>query len=363
MRRPGLFSRSFFRSPGRPVAVLFGLGCLLAPRLSAAHIMLAPPPATPFDWLKPNSEGDPQKITPCGVDATTAYTPSNKINVVTVGDKLTINWIETVPHDGHFRIALAASRADLTDPATVSNGDGTAKTATISTAYPILADGLFEHLASSVSAGKTYSYTITIPNMPCAKCTLQLLQFMANHPLDPSYFYHHCADMMILAAPTGAGGTTGGGAGASGSAGTGGGAGVSGGAGTSGDAGSNGAGGVTGSGTAGTGVASGTAGVTGSGTAGVTGSGTGGVTGSGTAGVTGSGTAGVTGSGTAGVTGSGTAGTGVASGTGGSSGGTGTVPTSGCGCQTAGRTAGLGAFGLCAIALLVGRRARRARRR
>jgi len=325
MRRPGLFLRSSSRSPGRAVAVLFGLGCLLTPRLSAAHIMLKAPPATPIDWLVPNSEGDPQKLTPCGADpaATTTYTPSNKINTVTVGDQLTINWIETVPHDGHFRIALAASRADLTDPATVNNSNGTAKSAAISTAYPILADGLFEHLASSVSAGKTYSYTITIPNMPCAKCTLQLLQFMANHPLDPSFFYHHCADMTILAAPTGAGGTTGGGgAGTSGSAGTAGGAGVSGGAGTNGNAGTNGAGGVTGSGTGGTGVASGTGG----------------------------------------VTGSGTAGTGVASGAGGSSGGTGTSPSSGCGCQTAGRTAGLGAFGLCAIALLVGRRARRARR-
>ena len=358
MRRPGLFSRSRSRSPGRAAVVLFGLTCLVVPRLSSAHIMLKAPPATPIDWLVPsNTLGDPQKLTPCGADpaATTTYTPSNKINTVTVGDKLTINWTETVPHDGHFRIALAASRADLTDPATVNNSDGTAKSAAISTAYPVLADGLFEHLASSVSANQAYSYTITIPNMPCAKCTLQLLQFMANHPLDPSYFYHHCADMTILAAPTGAGGTTGGGAGRSGSAGTGGGAGVSGGAGTRGNAGSNGAGGVSGSGTAGTGVASGTAGVTGSGTAGVTGSGT--------AGVTGGGTAGVTGSGTAGVTGSGTAGTGVASGTGGSSGGTGTSPGSGCGCQTAGRTAGLGAFGLCAMALLVLRRARRARRR
>jgi len=95
MRRPGLFSRSSFRSPGRPVAVLFGLGCLLAPRLSAAHIMLAPPPATPIDWLKPNSQGDPQKITPCGVDATTALkTGANEVTI-----KVTNAWVNRLIGD------------------------------------------------------------------------------------------------------------------------------------------------------------------------------------------------------------------------------------------------------------------------
>ena len=52
----------------------------------------------------------------------------------------------------------------------------------------MLADGLFDHKATSVSPGKAYTYTVTIPNTPCTKCTMQLLQFMANHPLDPSYF-------------------------------------------------------------------------------------------------------------------------------------------------------------------------------
>ena len=84
----------------------------------------------------------------------------------------------------------------------------------ISTAYPVLADNLFPHTAASVSANHAYTTSVIIPNTPCTKCTLQLLQFMASHPLDPSYFYHQCADVTILAAG-GTGGSGGGGKGGS----------------------------------------------------------------------------------------------------------------------------------------------------
>jgi MYXO-CTERM domain-containing protein len=210
-RRPTLALSS---SCPRFGAALTALGALaLGPRAARAHIKMSAPP----DWLVTNSSGDPQKIGPCGVDSTVTYTPSNMVTTVHTGDKLTVNWTETVPHDGHFRIALAInSRDELTDPAvTQMNADGTAAQVAISSAYPILADDLFEHTAASISPGQAYTYTVTIPNTPCAKCTLQLLQFMANHPLDPSYFYHHCADLTILgsggASGTGGGGETGGG--------------------------------------------------------------------------------------------------------------------------------------------------------
>ena len=38
-----------------------------------------------------------------------------------------------------------------------------------------------------------------IPNISCAKCTLQVIQFMANHALnkDGDYTYHHCVDLQI----------------------------------------------------------------------------------------------------------------------------------------------------------------------
>jgi MYXO-CTERM domain-containing protein len=317
--------RSFSAPASRMAAVLCGLGSLLAARVAGAHIKLT----APIDWINTNAEGDPQKITPCGVAAGAAastYSPTNKVNMVTVGDQLTVTWTETVAHDGHFRIALAASRDDLTDPAVTqytSDGSEAISVAT-STAYPVLADNLFVHKASDLNPTgmKNYSYTITIPNMPCTKCTLQVLQFMANHPLDPSFFYHQCADMMIMAAP--GGGTAGTSGGSSGAAGRNGGAGTSGAAG--------GASGIAGT----SGAAGGT-------------SGTGGTTGAG--GATGGGGATGTGAGGNGTTGAGGSSVSPA------------ADSSGCSCQTGGPPAGVAGLGLLAVALLVRRRAGRAAHR
>jgi hypothetical protein len=45
---------------------------------------------------------------------------------------------------------------------------------------------------------------IDIPNISCPKCTLQIIQFMAQHGLnaDGDFSYHHCADLEITADPT-----------------------------------------------------------------------------------------------------------------------------------------------------------------
>ena len=364
-------SRSFLslRDLGAALSLVGAL--VVAPGAAQAHIKMS----APADWIVTNSSGDPQKITPCGVDPTkpTTFTVTNAVTTLHVGDKVTFNWTETVPHDGHFRIALAInSRDELTDPAvTKANSDGTAAEVAISTAYPVLADNLFPHTAASVSANHAYTTTVTIPNTPCTKCTLQLLQFMANHPLDPSYFYHQCADVTILAA-TGGGGTSGGSTG--GSSGSGGAAGKTGG--TGGAAGkAGGTGGVTaGSGGSGSGGAtSGSGGAT-SGTGGTT-SGTGGTT-TGTGGaITGTGGA-TSGSGSGGAT-SGTGGE-VATGSGGNapgsggsgatgSGGTGTGgspeggSSGGCACELGAANVRWSGLGLLGVALVCLRRRRRLR--
>jgi MYXO-CTERM domain-containing protein len=332
-------SRSSFSLRGLGAALTLVGALLLAPRAARAHIKMS----MPADWITTNSEGDPQKITPCGVDPTLpAPVPPTATGVVTtlhVGDKVVFNWTETVPHDGHFRIALAInSRSELTDPAvTKANSDGTAAEVAISTAYPVLADNLFVHTAASVSPGKAYTYTVTIPNTPCAKCTLQLLQFMANHPLDPSYFYHQCADVTILAAGGGTGGSSGATGGSSGAAGK-----------TGGTSGATTGTGGTISGTGGT--TAGTGGAI-SGTGGAT-TGTGGTT-TGTGGRTASGTGGTpAGSGGTGATGSGGTGTG-GSPEGGSGGG--------CACQLGAANGKLTGLGLLGVALICVRRRRRAR--
>jgi hypothetical protein len=336
------------------------LGALVvAPGAAQAHIKMS----APADWITTNSLGDPQKITPCGVDPTmpSTFTVTNAVTTLHVGDKVTFNWTETVPHDGHFRIALAInSRDELTDPmVTKKNSDGTAAEVATSTAYPVLADNLFPHTAASVSANKAYTYTVTIPNTPCTKCTLQLLQFMANHPLDPSYFYHQCADVTILGAG-GAGGGGGKGGSLGGTGGVGGNPGKSGGTSgtTSGAGGNGGRSGGTGGTITGTGGAPSGTGGTITGTGGAT-SGTGGtITGTGGAPSDAGGTGGTVATGSGGSpVGSGGNG---ATGTGGDPGGSGS--SGGCACQLGGANASLTGLGLLGVALIGLRRGRRARR-
>jgi len=318
--------------------VMASVSLFVVARPARAHIKMS----APADWLTTNSEGDPQKVSPCGVDpstqpGSTTYTLSNKVTTVHPGDQLTVSWTETVPHDGHFRIALALqSRDELKDPTVTSmNADGTPAAVTISDppVYPVLADNLFPHKASEVSAGKAYTYTVTIPtSASCTKCTLQLLQFMSEHPADPTFFYHHCADLTI---PGAGGGTGGGGTGGGGGAVPMGGHGGAGGARTA-------TGGGPGSGgTPATGGVSGTGGLLATGGA----SGSGGVPGTG----------GVSASG-------GTSGSGGSASTGGSPGSGGASPGAssdggGCSCQSAPGFAG--GLGLVLLALMAARVRRR----
>jgi len=70
-----------------------------------------------------------------------------------------------------------------------------------SPAPPVLADGLFPHNTKPTAPLET---DVTIPNITCKACTLQVIQFMEQHPINnPGNFtYHHCAVLHITADPT-----------------------------------------------------------------------------------------------------------------------------------------------------------------
>ena len=67
---------------------------------------------------------------------------------------------------------------------------------TIRRAPPVLADGLFIHVAPF---GKEQETDIEMPNINCEKCTLQVIEFMAAHGWnkDGGYTYPHFADLQI----------------------------------------------------------------------------------------------------------------------------------------------------------------------
>jgi len=174
----------------------------------------APPAFGHFKLLAPESAlqesplGDPQKAAPCGGTSTDAGTPSGKVTSVVGGDKLHIKIQETVFHPGFYRIALAVnSRDELPkDPQAVTTpGPRGPKSVAGTIQYPpiapVLADGLFMHAAKFDQPQET---DVVLPNINCAKCTLQVIEFMAEHGLnkDGDYTYHHCAVLQITANPT-----------------------------------------------------------------------------------------------------------------------------------------------------------------
>jgi MYXO-CTERM domain-containing protein len=183
-----------------------------------ADIRLTQPPS----WIVEGQNGDPQSVGPCGANDNVCHTPTTAVTTFLAGQTITVSWIETVAFDGWYRIALSydPDRADLTDPAivvapgghglfAVDAGDGGQAYAGVEdpTAPPVLVDGVFPHAAADTPVPNYYSYyLLQLPDRPCDKCTLQVIQVLAKRPGEPAstnphdYVYHHCADIAIVPA-------------------------------------------------------------------------------------------------------------------------------------------------------------------
>src|SRR5271154_6175643 len=176
---------------------------LLAP-VAFAHFHLLEPKS----WVVENDLGNPQKQGPCGGDeGGPGITPTNAIPPVQGGQKLHIKLQETIYHPGHYRIALAVNSREALppDPSTTSRDSDKGPMSVAAMIQnppkiPVLADGLFVHSARTTDPFET---DVQLPNITCPKCTLQIVEFMAEHGVnkDGGYFYHHCADLQITADP------------------------------------------------------------------------------------------------------------------------------------------------------------------
>jgi hypothetical protein len=189
----------------RTFPILLG-GCLLLTLASrsVAHFRLI----EPASWIQESDLGDPQWAPPCGGTMTDPGKPTGAITKVQGGDKLHLRIREMAFHPGFYRVALAVnSRSELPpDPeaATEPGADGRPRSISGAIHYPpappVLADGLFMHVAAFDKEQET---DIQIPNINCAKCTLQVIEFMAAHGRNKEgdFTYHHCADIQIRANP------------------------------------------------------------------------------------------------------------------------------------------------------------------
>jgi len=164
----------------------------------------------PVSWLIENDRGDPQKAGPCGGTNTDWGKPSYVISKPVGGQKLHLKIQETVYHPGHYRVALAInSPTELPPDPQTTTRDSEKGPWSVSAVIqnppqiPVLADGLFVHSTRPTGPMDPWETDIQLPNINCKKCTLQVVQFMAEHAFNNpgGYSYHHCADLHITADP------------------------------------------------------------------------------------------------------------------------------------------------------------------
>ncbi|MFO0634045.1 MAG: SCE4755 family polysaccharide monooxygenase-like protein [Nannocystaceae bacterium] len=165
-----------------------GLASLLAGD-ARAHFRLEAPAAN----QEQNDLGDPQKFAPCGDDGTAV--PTGDVTNLVEGGMLTITIDETVPHPGHYRVAIAQTPDELPPEPDVTAGATACGSVQIMdpAVMPVLADGLFVH---ETPFAEPQTIDIPLPEgFTCDNCTLQVLEFMSSH--GAPCFYHHCATVTI----------------------------------------------------------------------------------------------------------------------------------------------------------------------
>ena len=244
-------------------------------------LLVVPQPRDQQDGYKDPPRAPPGTGAPCGIMRVAP--PTQPQTTFTAGQKLNVQWKETVNHPGCFVVDFANAN---------------------DTGFTVL--GVKSHAGAAGAMPRSWNVDVTLPSAPCPACTLRLRQLMLPADLPDAMCppatipagdtYYSCSNVILTggdAGTTDAGGGPADGPTASG--------GATGRGGTNGSGGAMGSGASTGSGGSGSGMTSSTGGVTGSGgTLGTGGSGavvtaSGGATASATGGSTGPGQASATG--------------------------------------------------------------------
>ena len=127
------------------------------------------------DSVTPPRNNNPGlKTGPCGGVARTA-TPA----ILTGGDTIELKWEETIQHPGRyeFSISLANDQSFIQLLIVPDNQD------------------------TNNDLPHQYTALLTIPNISCTDCTLQMIQVMTENPANPRNYYS-CADINIVSAVT-----------------------------------------------------------------------------------------------------------------------------------------------------------------
>jgi hypothetical protein len=159
-----------------PVPLFLAL-VALAPLEARAHLDLDVPTS--------RYGRDVLKTGPCGsadgerTSNVTYYAPGETIEVV---------WDEYVDHPGHYRIAFDDDGVDdFVDPATMME---------LYSNDTVLLDGIEDKGPGE----RSYMATVTLPDVTCENCTLQVIQVMYDKPpytTPGNDIYYQCADLVL----------------------------------------------------------------------------------------------------------------------------------------------------------------------
>ena len=183
------FARSCARARPPALAACF-LVLTAGPTGARAHVCMD----APVSRVGPScTSASPQKVGPCGVKGRTSH-----VSEFRPGQTITVQLNETVDHPSHYRIAFNPNGDAFEDPTSINDKTG---------GHPfVLLDGIMD-----ASAAKQ-SIQVTLPNVSCDKCTLQLIQVMydkgqngfgGNDGVAPDNddIYYACADIVLKSAP------------------------------------------------------------------------------------------------------------------------------------------------------------------
>lgn len=137
-----------------------------------------------LDLIVPVSRYGPDvlKTGPCGI---AAGERSTNVTYYEPGATIEVSWDEYVDHPGHYRIAFDEDGADdFVDPATMTE---------FYSNETVLLDDIADE-------GRDYVTTVTLPDVECDNCTLQVIQVMYDKPpytTPGNDIYYQCADLVL----------------------------------------------------------------------------------------------------------------------------------------------------------------------
>jgi hypothetical protein len=156
---------------------------------------IAAPAVAHLGLESPSSRYGPNvlKEGPCGVPGGQR---SNNVTVLEPGASIEVVWDEYVDHPGHFRIAFDADGDDdFVDPPCLSGCNTRNPEIELYSNETVLLDGI-----ADTPRGGEGSAMVTLPDVECERCTLQVIQVMYDKPpyvIPGNDIYYQCADVVL----------------------------------------------------------------------------------------------------------------------------------------------------------------------